>query len=75
MAFNPTQEQIDNFRILVPDLDEQQVIRRLKVSSGQYLKLFVADYFQGNNNNVEQAVGEYFDNPSDSNKVEIKMGI
>jgi hypothetical protein len=43
--FRPSRADIDTFLSLVPNMPESEVILRLK----------------GNNNNLEQAIGEYFD--------------
>jgi hypothetical protein len=53
--YQPTREDIDSFLSLVPGIPEAEVISRLK----------------GNNNNVEQAIGEYFDNAGSGNKENI----
>lgn len=51
MAFDPSEEHIKLFGEMAPGIPRKEIIRRLK----------------GNNNNVEQALNEYYDNP-DTNK-------
>ncbi|PMD43684.1 hypothetical protein L207DRAFT_510194 [Hyaloscypha variabilis F] len=51
-SFQPSRGDIDAFLSLVPDVPESEVVFRLK----------------NNNNNVEQAIGEYFDNAGSGNK-------
>lgn len=48
MALNPSEEQIKLFVEMAPGISRNEIIMRIK----------------GNNNDVEQALNEYYDNPN-----------
>jgi hypothetical protein len=67
--YQPTEEEIQNFMSVVPGIERSEVIARIKVG---YLFMVANKQLkdQGNNNNVEHAINEYYENiGEDNNKV------
>jgi len=70
MAAQPTKDDVDTFLSLVEHMVTRDVaIRRLKVCNITKLHAYKADIKQGNNNNVEQAINEYFEDSGSTSKV------
>lgn len=66
----PTDDQIEQVSMCIPGITRDEAIQRLKVAySSNQSGLRLIYFGQGNNNNVDQAVNEYFDNPEGGNKV------
>jgi len=69
MAYQPTEEEIRSFMAVVPGIERREAIARIKVNRLHWLFRTLWLTEQGNNNNVEYAINEYYEDPGSSTKV------
>ena len=68
MAFQPSEDDIQNFMAVIPEVNRQEAIARIKVDRLRNLGCKQLTK-QGNSNNVEYAINEYYEDGGNRTKV------